>query len=446
MKINSVHFEQRDPQRFSQYLDELCEKKLTAKVGALQPHELLKSVQGGRRSSERAVAQAQWAALSEQVRTGGNLQDCIAVCDVSGSMSCEAAAGVSCMDVAISLSLLLAEASRGSCARELITFSENPQLIRLPQTSNLQKLDAFTRRLPWGGTTNFRKVFKLLQKKQPPPSRVFVFSDMQFSAAGGHMTDLEAARQEYETLGLKLPQLIFWNLRSHKGAPALASDSGVALVSGFSPVLMKTFIKDGAIDPLRMLCKALDTPLLRQPRVVCDAPEACNLLRCPARPTHAWRPGEHQFVTDLVEALPERKSKKLPWAIQSHELGSLPEKEAIAAFLGMRGKNIETLRGALRAILLATLGKRNGSGLRLWLDVITRPEPEPFLESGSVQVTVRARATPSVLQASLLALSAHSTPADAIRRVLQVPPPQRSLDPPPLTFVLCPFYLCVLDY
>merc|ERR1719356_1058127 len=119
-----------------------------------------------------------------------------------------------------------------------------------------------------------------------PPKRVFVFSDMQFScAANTKGTDLQRAKEMYRQSGKLLPEVVFWNLAGHKGAPATAGEEGVALVSGFSAGMMKVFLSQGGpqtgLEGLRVLAKALDRPLLRRPRVVFSEAEALDLFRCP---------------------------------------------------------------------------------------------------------------------------------------------------------------------
>jgi hypothetical protein len=95
-------------------------------------------------------------------------------------------------------------------------------------------------------STNFYKVFDLLLSMEVAPKRVFVFSDMQFSSAAGNwVTDFERARELYNAAKRQLPQLFFWNLSSHAGAPAVADDTNVALVSGFSSVMMRLLLKEG---------------------------------------------------------------------------------------------------------------------------------------------------------------------------------------------------------
>ena len=246
MKIHAEQFAKHDEQRFLRHLEKLASGAVQANIGALQPHEILLSAvptSGGRSQTVDQIgavlAQAQWEALVSKVRGDGTLDGCIAVCDVSGSMGCEAVPKVTCMDVAVAMSLLLAEVAEGPHSRKLITFHEQPSLISLPQTKQLAKLNTHVRSMPWGGSTSFYRVFELLMQMEPPPKRVFVFSDMQFDQACRDTTDLQHAKKLYSEADVPMPQLVFWNLRSHAGAPALAEDMDVALMSGFSSVMMQ---------------------------------------------------------------------------------------------------------------------------------------------------------------------------------------------------------------
>ncbi|CAE8621800.1 unnamed protein product [Polarella glacialis] len=404
MKIHAKQFAKHDPVRFQTHVDNMLSGKAKAKTGALQPHQLLKGVQRAKpdgtpiQDTERQVAQAQWEALVDQVRSWASLEDCIAVCDVSGSMDCKAGAGASCMDVAIAMSLLLAEVS---VSRSLITFHETPQLVRLPATKQLDELDSFARALPWGGATNFYKVFELLLTAQPMPKRVFVFSDMQFSqAAGGNKgdTDLRRAQKLFAERGLQMPQLVFWNLSASVGSPALASDEGVALLSGFSAALLRTLLKEGKMDPIGMFCKALDTPLLRKPRVVYKCSEALQLFKGPEKPSPKleWTP-EPQVPLADAPSPPKTPSKKTPLAVLSLSLGSLPFKDSVAAFIGRKGEGVQALRAKLLQQLRQRL-QRSVRGLRLWLDVRTHSLPPPNFEHGEVEVSVEAQSRGASLE------------------------------------------------
>eukprot|EP00933_Yihiella_yeosuensis_P056162 TRINITY_DN551_c0_g1_i2.p1 TRINITY_DN551_c0_g1~~TRINITY_DN551_c0_g1_i2.p1 ORF type:complete len:976 (-),score=210.56 TRINITY_DN551_c0_g1_i2:413-3340(-) len=399
MKIHTPIFQKHDTERFESYVSDLASGKAKAKTGALQPYELLKGVHS-EVTVEKQVAQAQWEELVRKTKAEGKNSDIIAVCDVSASMECPAIGHTTCMDVAISLSLLLAKCASGPYASKLITFDDNPTLETLPATEDLAALVQFTRQMHWGGSTNFYKTFELLENMSPPPKRVIVFSDMQFSCSGkAATTDLKKAKQRWENvLHRKLPQLIFWNLSRHRGSPALATDEGVALVSGFSAPMLSLLLDEGEVDPLLVLGKALDTLLLQKVRVVYHVQDAIACTAVPARQNSASceEPTPFGSSSKIEEVKGDRKGKKMPWCQISKELGTLPCKESIAAFIGKKGKHVGSLRQDLHPLILQRL-KVKESKLGFWLDVKTCSVAPPNLEKGTVVVTMKARLPASKL-------------------------------------------------
>ena len=78
---------------------------------------------------------------------------------------------------------------------------------------------------------------------------VFVFSDMQFDEARdssqGSVWDTthDGAARAFADAGYTLPEIVYWNLAAGPGThPVTADRAGVALVSGFSPAMLKVFM------------------------------------------------------------------------------------------------------------------------------------------------------------------------------------------------------------
>ena len=91
---------------------------------------------------------------------------------------------------------------------------------------------------------------------------ILVLSDMQFDESqnnnnGRHQTHLSWIKHEYEQSGYDFPKLVFWNLDAHIGSPAQCSDENVAMVSGFSPSIMKAILKAEDFNPFDIMLEAL---------------------------------------------------------------------------------------------------------------------------------------------------------------------------------------------
>ncbi|VVA23614.1 PREDICTED: allantoinase [Prunus dulcis] len=114
-----------------------------------------------------------------------------------------------------------------------------------------------------GCNTDFQKVFDLILKvpekgnlkPEDMIKRVFVFSDKEFDEASSSSrweTDYAVIQKEFENQGYgnAVPQIVFRNLRHSKATPVTGTQSGVALLSGFSKNLIKLFLdNDGEVQP-----------------------------------------------------------------------------------------------------------------------------------------------------------------------------------------------------
>ncbi|XP_010024191.3 uncharacterized protein LOC104414726 [Eucalyptus grandis] len=260
MKLHKDKFLKHDRERFQTYLADVKSGKATIAAGALLPHEIVASLSD---PDTGEVAELQWKRMVEDLSKVGKLENCIAVCDVSGSMS-----GTP-MEVSVALGLLVSELSQEPWKGKVITFSEFPQLHAI-QGEDLRSKTEFIETMEWGANTDFQAVFdRILEvatagklRAEEMVRKVFVFSDMEFDQASWNPweTDYEAITRKFgeRGYGAAVPQIVFWNLRDSRSTPVAVKQAGVALVSGFSKNLMKMFLEDeGNISPLAIMEAAI---------------------------------------------------------------------------------------------------------------------------------------------------------------------------------------------
>lgn len=260
MKSYKSLFSKHDTERFGVYLEKVQTGKAKIAAGALLPHEIIASLN---EEDGEKVAELQWARMVEDLSKNGRLTNCSAVCDVSGSMS-----GTP-MKVCVALGLLVSELSEDPWKGNVITFSASPELHKIQGDSLVSKTE-FVRMMEWGANTDFQKVFdRILQvavegnlSEDQMIKRVFVFTDMEFDEACGRYnyceydydmeeidesqkasqkweTDYEVIQRKFQDKGYgKVPEIVFWNLRNSSETPVMATENGVALVSGFSKNLL----------------------------------------------------------------------------------------------------------------------------------------------------------------------------------------------------------------
>ena len=82
------------------------------------------------------------------------------------------------------------------------------------------------------------------------PKNVLILSDMQFDLCVTHDDSaIEMIARKYENAGYNMPKVVFWNLRDAGNVPVKFDASGVALVSGFSPAIMKSILAGKEFTP-----------------------------------------------------------------------------------------------------------------------------------------------------------------------------------------------------
>ncbi|KAL1804011.1 hypothetical protein ACET3Z_032658 [Daucus carota] len=247
MKKYTSIFKEHDEERFTKYLENVKQGKTKIAAGALLPHEIVKSCLNpySKSEEEKTVAELQWKRMVDDVTKKGKLTNCIAVCDVSASMT-----GTP-MEVSVSLGMLVSELSEEPWKGQVISFSQNPQL-HIIEGDTLQEKAKFVRDMQWGMNTDFQKVFdRILEiavsaqlSQEQMIKTVFVFSDMEFDQASAKpwKTDYKVIKKKFRKRGYRVPEIVFWNLRSSSSTPVKASQNGVAMLSGFSKNLLTLFL------------------------------------------------------------------------------------------------------------------------------------------------------------------------------------------------------------
>jgi len=224
--------------------------KVKVNAGAVFPYDVLKGVIGSYRgnfnATELALVQKQWESLENFIGDANVLP----LVDVSGSMGCPAGgrnsqSKTTCMDVAISLGLYVADKNKGKFKDTFLTFSGNPELVHL-NGNIVQKCQQMSSS-NWGMNTDLVKAMDKILKtakdgnvpQEEMPEMLLIMSDMQFdSCARFDDSAMKMIARKFEAAGYELPKIVFWNLNAKDNVPVKYDTRGVALVSGFSPAIM----------------------------------------------------------------------------------------------------------------------------------------------------------------------------------------------------------------
>ena len=267
----------RNTTEYAKYVEELKkdpkDRTIQVKInaGAVFPYDVLKGVIGSYQmeynTTELGALQAQWDAMENFIGDANVLP----LVDVSGSMTCKAGgynskSATTCLDVAVSLGLYVADKNKGKFKDTFLTFSSSPELLHL-KGNIVQKTKQMVSS-NWGMSTDLvramDKILKVAKDGNVPqeemPEMLLIMSDMQFNGcARFDDSAMQMVARKYEAAGYEMPKIVFWNLNAHDNVPVKHDESGVALVSGFSPAIMASVLGGDTeqFTPYAMMMKVI---------------------------------------------------------------------------------------------------------------------------------------------------------------------------------------------
>ena len=232
-------FYRHDADRYRSFIEAVNNGERKMNAGTLYPYEIVMKASGDNRSGK-----TEWDAMWKSLPDYTNGKSAICVVDVSGSMGSFGwkSMSVQPIHVALSLGLYFAERNESAFKGKFFTFSERPQIVDVKGNTLRDKLLRMEK-ADWGMSTNIERLFDLylsLAKQSKPedcPESIILISDMEFNEASHpYQTMFECVKEKFTREGVKLPQLVFWNVNaSGHNVPVRYDEFGTNLVSGCSP-------------------------------------------------------------------------------------------------------------------------------------------------------------------------------------------------------------------
>lgn len=254
-------FGRNAPEAYTAYKEALKTGEAKVNANAVYPHDVVRSIKLG----DKDVAKAQWEALPNFM-TDANV---LPMVDVSGSMNCPVGGNPNllCIDISVALGLYCADKNHGAFKDMFLTFSEKTKLevLRGDILSKYSQLCSSD----WGMNTNLHSAFEQVlhvatsQKvsEADMPKYILILSDMQFDNCTKHDDSAMAMiERKYEAAGYVMPKIVFWNLNSHGNVPVEFNRKGVALISGFSPAIMKSVLAATEFTPRNIMLDTINAP------------------------------------------------------------------------------------------------------------------------------------------------------------------------------------------
>lgn len=231
-------------------------------ASAVYPYDVIKTLRHG---GDSVVADAQWASLPNYIGDASVMP----LVDVSGSMCCPVGgnANLQCIDIALSLGLYCADKNTGVFKDTFLTFSAKPkaQVVKGTLAQKMSQMNSSD----WGMNTNlhaaFDEILRIAVKggvnASDMPKTLLILSDMQFDQCVSFDDSAhQMIKRKYKDAGYEVPNVVFWNLNSKDNVPVKFDKRGTALVSGFSPAVMKGVLSGADMTPYGIMLATVDVP------------------------------------------------------------------------------------------------------------------------------------------------------------------------------------------
>ena len=252
-------FAKRDAERYKEFINN---KETKVNACTNYPYEMVREVSKHLNhyywqedykwtEEERNALQKFWDNQKDYLQ--GKPCKIMGVIDTSGSMTNSSRNNVAPIDVAISIGMYAAERVGGPFKDHFITFASQPQLIKVEGIDFVDKVKRiYDKNLV--DNTNLRAAFDLIKNialqpgvnRDDVPNTLVVVSDMEIDCGSfwrdEHIrkTEMESIRDEWKSLGLPMPHLVYWNVDARNN---LILDSDEATyVSGCSPVIFESIL------------------------------------------------------------------------------------------------------------------------------------------------------------------------------------------------------------
>ena len=246
----------------ARYAAFMSNKSTKVNAGVLNPVDIADKVINKREGGsdvQREMLQKYWDNLKDYYQ--GREENAIAIVDTSGSMWGQPIAA------AVGMGLYVATKSHGPFANCFMTFSNEPQLVKISGDNIVDQINNCSR-ANWGMNTNVEAAMDLIldtaikgrYTQTELPVRLYIFSDMEFDACMTGNEDsrrwpysrshygnnayfetlFEKIEKKFQRAGYKMPKVTFWNLscRHDKNIPAIGDNFNY--ISGFSMSQMES--------------------------------------------------------------------------------------------------------------------------------------------------------------------------------------------------------------
>jgi hypothetical protein len=256
-------FNKHDENRFNKYKESLKKGETTVHADVLFPHDCIRTSRNG----DVEIADAQFDALPDYME--GTNEKIIVISDTSGSMYVNVAGSILALDVSQGLALYCSAKipENNPFHKKFIGFCSEG---RFKNWNGMKFSEAIRNKEIFDGAIGSTRVDKALNlildtakffnlTQEFMPTMLIIVSDMQFhGGVKGDGTEVDKALDLWKHAGYNTPKIVYWNTAGYAGSPDTVRSNNVALVSGFSPAVLKAILGGVDFSPTAVMMRALE--------------------------------------------------------------------------------------------------------------------------------------------------------------------------------------------
>ena len=300
-------FKRHDEARFSAFKKKVETGEVKINADVLFPHDCVRTALNG----DAETADLQFSNLPDYFE--GTNEKVIVLCDTSGSMEVRVSGSIQAVHISTGLALYCSDkiGKQNPFYRKFIGFESESEFKNWEDMTFSQALHNEAIFDGAIGATRIDTALNLILetglffnlRKDQMPTALVIVSDMQFSDGVKNASSFERkippklpkipikksankwVDEEYDAdddnhiddaflpkhspaladifkkwavSGYDIPKIIYWNTAGYVGAPDIADSKNVALVSGFSPAILKAIFNGSNFDPRSILKYSLE--------------------------------------------------------------------------------------------------------------------------------------------------------------------------------------------
>lgn len=255
-------FLNNDLGRFTKFKEDVKTGVKKVKAKALFPHDCVRTALNG----DPDMAEMQFNELPVYAPDGSMT---IVITDTSGSMNTQVAGSVRAVDISMALALYFSGkvGKYNPFYKRFIKFCNEGHFV---DWRGMSFAEAIRNREIFDGAIGSTRIDKALDtilgiavkkciEERLMPKNLLIVSDMQFSSgSNSDESSIETSLKKWDDAGYNRPNIIYWNVVGYDGSPATSCMRNVALISGFSPAILKSVLSCDDINPEAVMAKALE--------------------------------------------------------------------------------------------------------------------------------------------------------------------------------------------